>query len=92
MWCATLSTPRGMGPHQSDRHKGQPGSNVIMLGVLHVISILEVRAISTPSPWRQFCKSQYKKYALSGPLSYCPLTKNRAICSCSNLLSRLSGA
>ena len=40
-----------MEPHQSDGHKGQPGSNVVMLGVLHVISILEVRDISTPSPY-----------------------------------------
>ena len=91
MWCAPLSTPRGMGPHQSDRHKGQPGSNVIMLGVLHVSFILEVRDISTPSPWRQFNTTQHKECALSGPLSWCSLTGNLALCSRSKCLSRLSG-
>ena len=49
---------QGMGPHQSDGQKGQPGSNVVMLGVLHVISIWEILDISTPSPWKWFNISQ----------------------------------
>ena len=49
---------QGMGPHQRDRPKGQPGCNVVMLGVLHIVSILEVRDIPTPSPWKCFNISQ----------------------------------